>query len=141
MWYPSDYGYFPDTLGEDGDPLDAIVLLWEPVFHEWLLEVETVAVFKMRDEKGIDHKVLCRPVNEPMWAHIQTLADVPPHLLKEIEHFSTVYRDLEKEDRNRRLGGSTRSRTGDQRGAGSLLRQLRQPKLTERTQQYESETV
>lgn len=96
MQYPSDYGFFPDTLAEDGDPLDALVLLWEPTFPGCLIEVEAVGVFKMRDEKGIDHKVLCRPVEEPMWAHIRELSDVPPHLLKEIEHFFTVYKDLEK---------------------------------------------
>lgn len=96
MQYPSDYGFFPDTLAEDGDPLDALVLLWEPTFPGCLIEVEAVGVFKMRDEKGIDHKVLCRPVGEPMWAHIAELDDVPPHLLREIEHFFTVYKDLEK---------------------------------------------
>ena len=96
MHYPSDYGFFPGTLAKDGDPLDALVLVWEPTFPGCLIDVKPIGVFKMRDEKGPDEKILCVPISDPLWNHIEKLADVPPHLLKEIEHFFSVYKDLEK---------------------------------------------
>jgi inorganic pyrophosphatase len=94
--YPSDYGFFPETLAEDGDPLDALVLVGEPTFPGCLMSVRPIGLFKRRDEKGPDEKILCVPVADPLWNHIEKLEDVPPHLLKEIEHFFTVYKDLEK---------------------------------------------
>ncbi len=94
--YPSDYGFIPDTLALDGDPLDALVLVWEPTFPGCVIEARPVGVFKMWDEKGLDEKILCVPVHDPLWNYIHTLSDVPPHLLKEIEHFFAVYKDLEK---------------------------------------------
>jgi len=93
--YPSDYGFITDTLAEDGDPLDALVLVWEPTFPGCIMDVRPVGVFKMHDEKGPDAKVLCIPLGDPLWNHIKTLSDVPPHLLKEIEHFFKVYKELE----------------------------------------------
>ena len=94
--YPSDYGYIPDTLAEDGDPLDALVLVWEPTFPGCYIETKPVGLFKMWDEKGPDEKILCVPIKDPLWNHLTRLKDVPPHLLKEIEHFFTVYKDLEQ---------------------------------------------
>ncbi len=94
--YPSDYGFIPDTLALDGDALDAMVLLWEPTFPGCFIEARPVGVFVMWDEKGKDEKVLCVPTKDPQWSHIKTLKEVPPHLLKEIEHFFTVYKDLEQ---------------------------------------------
>jgi inorganic pyrophosphatase len=96
MHYPSDYGFIRDTLAEDGDPLDALVLVTEPTFPGCLIESKPVGLFKMRDEKGIDHKILCVPVGDPLWNHISSLKDVPPHLLIEIEHFFDVYKELER---------------------------------------------
>jgi inorganic pyrophosphatase len=96
MHYPSDYGFITDTLAEDGDPLDALVLVWEPTFPGCMIEARPVGLFRMRDEKGPDAKILCIPLGDPMWNHIRTLDDVPPHLLKEIEHFFRVYKDLEE---------------------------------------------
>lgn len=93
--YPSDYGFIPETLAEDGDTLDAMVLLWEPTFPGCLIESRVLGVFKMADEKGADAKVLCVPLNDPLWNHVKRLEDLPPHLLKEIEHFFRVYKDLE----------------------------------------------
>ncbi len=93
--YPSDYGYIPDTLAQDGDPLDAMVLLWEPTFPGCLIESRPLGLFKMTDEKGIDDKILCVPIKDPLWNHIHELSQVPPHLLKEIEHFFKIYKDLE----------------------------------------------
>lgn len=94
--YPSDYGFIPETLAEDGDPLDALVLVWEPTFPGCLIEARPVGLFKMWDEKGPDEKILCVPVSDPLWNYIERLANVPPHLLKEIEHFFAVYKDLER---------------------------------------------
>jgi inorganic pyrophosphatase len=94
--YPSDYGFIPDTLALDGDALDAMVLLWEPTFPGCFIEARPVGIFVMWDEKGKDEKVLCVPTKDPQWSHIRTLKEVPPHLLKEIEHFFTVYKDLEQ---------------------------------------------
>ena len=96
MHYPSDYGFITDTLAEDGDPLDALVLVWEPTFPGCMIEARPVGLFRMIDEKGPDAKILCIPLGDPMWNHINTLDDVPPHLLKEIEHFFKVYKDLEE---------------------------------------------
>jgi len=94
--YPSDYGYIVDTLADDGDPLDALVLLWEPTFPGCLIEARPIGLFKMWDEKGADEKILCVPIYDPMWNQIQSLDGVPSHLLHEIEHFFQIYKELEK---------------------------------------------
>lgn len=96
MFYPSDYGFFPETLAEDGDALDALVLVSEPTFPGCLIEVTPIGLFKMFDEKGPDNKILCVPVSDPIWNKVTTLEEVNPHLRKEIEHFFQVYKDLEK---------------------------------------------
>ncbi len=93
--YPSDYGFIPDTLGQDGDPLDALVLVWESTFPGCLIEAKPIGLFRMRDEKGPDEKILCVPINDPLWNYIEQLSDVPPHLLKEIQHFFSIYKELE----------------------------------------------
>jgi len=93
--YPTDYGFFPNTLALDDDPLDAMVLVSEPTFPGCLIESKPIGVYKMWDEKGRDEKVLCVPICDPLWSHIEDLDDVPPHLLKEIDHFFSVYKVLE----------------------------------------------
>jgi len=95
MVYPSDYGFFPETLALDGDPLDAMVLTWEPTFPGCLIEVHLVALFDMEDDKGRDQKILCVPKNDPLWNHIEKVDQVPPHLLKVITHFFETYKNLE----------------------------------------------
>jgi inorganic pyrophosphatase len=94
--YPSDYGFITDTLAEDGDPLDALVLVWEPTFPGCIIEVKPVGLFRMWDEKGPDEKILCVPIADPFWNYIERLSDVPPHLLKEIVNFFSIYKELEK---------------------------------------------
>ncbi len=94
--YPSDYGFIQETLALDGDALDALVLVWEPTFPGCIIDARPVGLFKMWDEKGPDEKILCVPVYDPLWNHIESLSDVPPHLLKEIEHFFTIYKELEE---------------------------------------------
>jgi len=95
MVYPADYGYIENTLGEDGDPLDVLVLLPEPVFPGVLILVRPVAMYRMTDEKGGDDKVLAVPAGDQRWDHIQELEDVPPFELAEIKHFFERYKDLE----------------------------------------------
>ncbi|WKN43468.1 inorganic diphosphatase [Tunicatimonas pelagia] len=96
MFYPSDYGFIPETLAGDGDALDALVLVTEPTFPGCLIEVKPIGLFRMRDEKGPDAKVLCVPVSDPIWNKVNTLDEINPHLKREIEHFFQVYKDLEK---------------------------------------------
>jgi inorganic pyrophosphatase len=96
MHYPSDYGFIPETLAEDGDPLDVLVLVSEPTFPGCVIRVRPVGVFNMADEKGHDAKVLCVPVSDPIWNKIFRLSEINPHLKREIEHFFQVYKDLEK---------------------------------------------
>ncbi|MBT3318303.1 MAG: inorganic diphosphatase [Clostridia bacterium] len=96
VYYPSDYGFVPDTLSEDGDPLDVLVLVNQPTFPGCLIDAKPIGLFVMYDEKGRDDKILCVPVSDPLWNHINTLEQVPPHLLDEIEHFFSIYKDLEQ---------------------------------------------
>ena len=77
MVYPTDYGFIPDTLAEDDDPLDAMVVVSEPTFPGCVIEVKPIALFKMRDDKGVDDKVLCVPLNDPNWNTMESLDDLP----------------------------------------------------------------
>lgn len=95
MAYPTDYGFIEDTLGEDGDPLDAMVLLEQSVFPGVLVQARPVGMFNMVDEAGGDAKVLCVPAGDPRWDHITDISDVPHFELEAIKHFFTHYKDLE----------------------------------------------
>ncbi len=95
MAYPSDYGFIENTLGEDGDPLDALVLMTEPLFPGIIVEARPVAMFQMTDEAGGDDKVLCVPAGDPRWDHIQDMTDAPVFELEVIKHFFVHYKDLE----------------------------------------------
>lgn len=94
-FYPADYGFIPDTLAEDGDPLDALVLLEEPTFPGCLIEARPVGVFWMSDEHGPDAKIICTACGDPQWQDVTDLAGLPSHLTEEISHFFNVYKDLE----------------------------------------------
>ena len=93
--YPADYGYIENTLGLDGDPLDALVLLDEPTFPGCLINCRVIGMFRMRDEKGADDKVLCVPASDPRMEHLQDIHDVPEFDRLEIQHFFEVYKELE----------------------------------------------
>lgn len=93
--YPADYGFIEDTLGEDGDPLDALVLLQEPTFPGCLIRCRAVGMFRMTDEAGGDDKVLCVPLTDPRMEHIRDIHHVPEFDRLEIQHFFEVYKDLE----------------------------------------------
>ena len=93
--YPADYGFVEDTLGEDGDPLDALVLLDEPTFPGCLIRARTVGMFRMRDEAGGDDKLICVVAGDPRMDHIKDLGDVSEFYRLEIQHFFETYKDLE----------------------------------------------
>jgi inorganic pyrophosphatase len=93
--YPADYGFVDHTLGEDGDPLDALVLLEEPTFPGCHILARPVGVFWMQDEAGGDAKILCVPAGDPRWEHVRDLTDLPDHLRSEIRHFFEIYKALE----------------------------------------------
>lgn len=93
--YPSDYGFVDDTLGEDGDPLDALVLLEEPTFPGCLIRCRTIGMFRMKDEMGGDDKLLCIPAGDPRKDHIRDIHHISEFDRLEIQHFFEVYKDLE----------------------------------------------
>ena len=93
--YPADYGFIEETLGEDGDPLDALVLLDEPTFPGCLIRARAIGMFRMTDEKGPDDKVLCVPAGDPRQEHLRDIHHVPEFDRLEIQHFFEVYKDLE----------------------------------------------
>ena len=93
--YPADYGYVEDTLADDGDPLDALVLLEEPTFPGCLVKCRAIGMFRMRDEMGRDDKVLCVAATDPRVAGLRDITDVPEFDRLEIQHFFEVYKALE----------------------------------------------
>jgi inorganic pyrophosphatase len=95
MHYPGDYGFIPRTYGDDNDPLDVLVLMKEPVFTGCLVEVRPIGVFKLIDRGEADEKIIAVPTKDPYASGISDLRDIPPHTLREIEHFFQVYKDLE----------------------------------------------
>jgi inorganic pyrophosphatase len=95
MGYPADYGFIENTLGEDGDPLDAIVLLTNPIFPGVIVKARPVGAFLMTDEAGPDTKIITVQATDPRWDHIREINDVPADLRDRIEHFFTHYKDLE----------------------------------------------
>ena len=93
--YPTDYGFIPETWAEDDDPLDAMVCVSEPTFPGCMIAVKPIALFKMRDDKGVDDKVLCVPVSDPNWNSMESLEDIPQPLRDEISHFFSIYKQPE----------------------------------------------
>jgi inorganic pyrophosphatase len=96
--YPTDYGFFPDTLAGDGDPLDAVVCVSEPTFPGCVITVNAIGLLEMRDEKGEDEKVLCVPRHDPNWSTVEQLDDLPQQLRDEIANFFSIYKQLELKD-------------------------------------------
>jgi inorganic pyrophosphatase len=95
MSYPADYGFIEGTLGDDGDPLDALVLVGEPTFPGCRIRGRVVGVFNMTDEKGSDEKIILVPLRDPTWMRVHDIDDIHPEFRDEIEHFFQVYKDLE----------------------------------------------
>jgi inorganic pyrophosphatase len=94
--YPGDYGFVPNTWADDDDPLDALVVLGEPTFPGCSIDTRVVGIFYMTDEKGKDAKVIGVPDADPRWSNVGELDDLPKHLLDEIGHFFSIYKDLER---------------------------------------------
>jgi inorganic pyrophosphatase len=93
--YPGDYGFIPQTLAEDGDPLDILVMVNEPTFSGCLIEARVVGLFRMTDNGKNDFKVLAVPDRDPLFGEFHNLKNVPSHFLKEVEHFFGTYKQLE----------------------------------------------
>ena len=106
--YPADYGFIEDTLGEDGDPLDALVLVQEPTFPGCLIKSRAIGMFRMKDEKGGDDKVLCVPSDDPRQEHLRDIHHLPEFDRMEIQHFFTVYKDLDADRHSEVRGWGTR---------------------------------
>ena len=96
MGYPAEYGFIPETLGGDGDPLDALVLTEFPTFPGCLIEVKILGMCVMTDEKGRDEKLITVPDYDPKWRDAADIGDVPADVLARISHFFTVYKDLDE---------------------------------------------
>jgi len=93
--YPADYGFVPDTLAEDGDPLDVLVLGTEPTFPGCRIRVRPIGVFLMEDQGDPDHKIIGVPADDPRWEQTTDIDDLDVHLRRELEHFFAVYKELE----------------------------------------------
>lgn len=93
--YPGDYGFIPQTLAEDHDPLDILVMVNEPTFSGCLIETRVVGLFRMKDRGQNDFKLLGVPHTDPLFGQLSNLQDVPQHYLREVEHFFSTYKQLE----------------------------------------------
>ncbi|MGH7611520.1 MAG: inorganic diphosphatase [Candidatus Dormibacteria bacterium] len=102
--YPADYGFLPQTLAEDGDPLDALVLVEEGTFPGCVVGARPIGLLHMRDEHGLDVKLLCVAAGDPRFDPIHELEDLAPHWLREIEVFFETYKQLE-DDKEVTVGG------------------------------------
>lgn len=97
-FYPGDYGFVPQTLAEDGDPLDVLVMVNEATFPGCLIEARIIGLFKMQDRGDNDYKLLGVPNNDPLFAEFNELKDAPKHFLREVSHFFETYKQLEGVD-------------------------------------------
>ena len=102
--YPGDYGFIPQTLAEDGDPLDVLVMVNEPTFSGCLIEARVLGLFRMTDKGQNDFKVLAVPNTDPIFSDFRDLWRVPPHFLREVEHFFATYKQLEGDNQVRTMG-------------------------------------
>lgn len=98
MVYPCNYGYIPQTLSEDGDPVDVLVVTPLPLVHGSVIRCRPIGMMKMSDEAGIDNKLLAVPVDKltPMYSHVKSPQDLPQTMLDGLKHFFEHYKDLEK---------------------------------------------
>ncbi len=95
MVYPGDYGFIPQTLYDDGDPLDIFVMTNEPTFPGCIIAARPIGLFRMKDKGEPDEKILAVPVNDPFFRDYHDISDIPQHFLAECAHFFAVYKDLE----------------------------------------------
>jgi inorganic pyrophosphatase len=93
--YPTDYGFITDTIGPQGDALDALVCVNAPTFPGCLIEVRAVGVLRMDDEKGTSDKLVCVPHDDPGWDEVEDIEGLPSQLRSEIHHFYSMYKQPE----------------------------------------------
>ncbi len=111
LHYPGDYGFIPGTTAADGDPTDVLVMADDPTFTGCMIEVRPVGLLDMSDENGIDEKILAVPRSNPRFDQIHTIDQLAPHVRREIEHFFTIYKELEgKQTRLRGWQGPQQAR-------------------------------
>lgn len=96
VMYPYDYGFIPNTLADDGDPLDGMVIMDEPTFPGCVIAARPIGMMEMIDGGDRDEKILCVPDKDPRYAHVKSLKDIPQHRLDEIAEFFKTYKNLEK---------------------------------------------
>lgn len=94
--YPFDYGFIPNTLADDGDPLDGIVMMDQPTFPGCVIAARPIGMLEMIDGGDRDEKLLCVPAEDPRYTEVKTLSDIAPHRLEEIAEFFRTYKNLEK---------------------------------------------
>ncbi len=111
--YPTDYGFVPNTLAPDGDPLDVLICVSEPTFPGCMVPSKVIGLFKMSDEKGPDDHVMCVPCDDPGWNQMEAIEDLPEQLRREIGHFFAVYKDLDAERHSEVHGWGTREEAWD----------------------------
>jgi inorganic pyrophosphatase len=107
--YPTDYGYVPETLAPDGDPLDVLICVSEPTFPGCMVLAKPIGLFKMADEKGDDDHVLCVPCHDPGWNTMTDIDDLSSQLRREINHFFSVYKDLDPDKHSETRGWADRA--------------------------------
>lgn len=98
--YPYDYGFVPNTLADDGDPLDGMVMMDEPTFPGCVIASRPICMLEMIDGGDRDEKILCVPAEDPRYDHVKSMKDVAPHILEEIAEFFRSYKNLEKKETN-----------------------------------------
>lgn len=98
--YPYDYGFVPNTLADDGDPLDGMVMMDEPTFTGCVIASRPICMLEMIDGGDRDEKILCVPAEDPRYNHVKSMKDVAPHILDEIAEFFRSYKNLEKKETN-----------------------------------------
>ena len=96
--YPAEYGFIPNTLAPDGDPCDVLILINGTTYPGVVIHARPIGLLRMHDDKGQDDKVLCVAHNDPTYDHVEALEDLPPHFMREVEHFFVTYKDLEEKD-------------------------------------------
>ncbi len=96
--YPCNYGFIPRTYGDDGDPLDVLVLCSEGIEPMCLVRCYPIGVIRMKDNGKLDEKIIAIPFNDPNYNTYRDIGDLPPHLFQEMQHFFTVYKTLENKE-------------------------------------------
>ena len=105
--YPADYGFIPDTLAEDGDALDILVLISNPTFPGCSVPARVVGALSMQDDKGVDTKILSVAAVDPRLVHVRSYRDLQPHLIKEVEYFFADIKSWKRRSLRLSLGGGT----------------------------------